>query len=226
MIDAVLFDLDGTLCAYRRPGDDILATAFERAGVEPLFSIGDYLADFDEHAPRGEPIDAQREACFVALAEAAGGDPDVGRSVARAYADQRDHSEVDPLPGAIETVDAVSADHRVGLVTNGPPGMQSTKLDALGLADAFETVVHGGHDAPPKPAPEPFHCALEALSVEPARALHVGNSLPADVAGAKAAGLRAAWLPDGAETDPGRHDPDYVLDSLADLAERPWRRTG
>jgi len=30
-VDTVLFDLDGTLCAYERPPDAVLALAFERA---------------------------------------------------------------------------------------------------------------------------------------------------------------------------------------------------
>lgn len=224
MIDGVLFDLDHTLCVYRRPGDEILASAFERAGVEPLFTMGDYLGAFEEYAPPGEPIDVQREACFSALAADAGGDPAVGRTVARAYAAERDHSRVDPLPGALDALEALAPDHRIGMVTNGPPDMQGTKLAALGVADAFETIVHAGHDAPPKPSPEPFHRALEALSVEPERAVHVGNSLSADVAGAKAAGLRAAWLPETPGADPGDHAPDYVLSSLAELSEPPWAR--
>ena len=224
MIDGVLFDLDHTLCVYRRPGDEILATAFEREGVEPLFTIHDYLGAFDEHATPGAPIDAQREACFAALAAEAGADPDVGRAVARVYAEERDHSEVDPLPGALEALESLATTHRVGMVTNGPPGMQGTKLEALGIADAFETIVHAGHDTPPKPSPEPFHRALDALAVEPGRAVHVGNSLEADVAGAKAAGLRSAWLPETPEADPGDHAPDYVIESLAELADPPWTR--
>ena len=221
-VEGVLFDLDHTLCVYRRPGDEILAGAFEAAGVEPLFSIRDYLHAFDEHAPMGEPIDVQREACFAALAAEAGGDPAVGRSVASVYAEERDHSQVDPLPGALEAIESLARSHRIGMVTNGPPDMQAQKLAALGIDDAFETIVHAGHDTAPKPAPEPFHRALETLGVDPGRAVHVGNSLEADVVGAQAAGLRAAWLPESAGVDPGEHAPDFVLDSLSELLEPPW----
>ena len=226
VVDGILFDLDHTLCVYRRPGDQILETAFEAAGVEPLFSIRDYLRNFDEHAPMGEPIDIQREACFAALAAEAGGDPAVGRAVADVYAEERDHSAVDPLPGAFEAIESLARTHRIGMVTNGPPDMQATKLASLGLEDAFETIVHAGHDTAPKPAPEPFHRALDALDLDPGRAVHVGNSLEADVVGAQAAGVRAAWLPGSDGTDLGEHAPDYVLDSLADLLEPPWGTEG
>lgn len=223
-IDGVLFDLDDTLCAYRRPSAAVLATAFERTGVEPCFSVEDYFRVFDDHVEPGWTIDRLREDCFAALAEQRGVDPDHGRAVARAYADERDHREVSCLPGAREALEALAGSHRIGLVTNGSPDMQAEKLDALGLADAFETIVHGGHDAPSKPSPEPFHLALDSLSVEPERAVHVGNSLEADVAGATAAGLRAAWLAGTTEADPGDHAPDYVLDSLSALAAPPWAR--
>src|SRR5699024_9714395 len=108
----------------------------------------------------------------------------------------------------------------VGVVTNGPPEMQSDKLAALGLDDAFETVVHAGYDAPAKPDPEPFHRALSALDGEPASAVHIGNSLSSDVAGAQAAGLRSVWLDDGSTPDPV---PDHTLASMEELANPPWR---
>ena len=226
VIDAVVFDLDGTICDYRRHGDDVLAEAFERVAVEPAFGIEDYYAVYEEYAGVAETVAAQREVCFGDLAERAGLPAEDGRTVARAYAELRDHGDVEFLEGADGALAALRDDYRIGLVTNGAPGMQSEKLAALGLADAFDVLVHGGHDAPPKPDPEPFRLALDALGVPAERAVHVGNSIEADVAGAKAAGLRAAWLRDG-EVPPadGRendHEPDYVLDSLADLLEPPW----
>jgi putative hydrolase of the HAD superfamily len=41
-----------------------------------------------------------------------------------------------------------------------------------------------------KPDPDIFHRALEALGVPPERAVHVGDTPAADVAGARAAGIR------------------------------------
>ncbi|MDZ7701455.1 MAG: HAD family hydrolase [Halobacteriales archaeon] len=220
-MDAVLFDLDDTLCAYRRPGRELLANAFDTVGVDPVFAIEDYHAVFDEYAGTAETIDAQREACFEALAEGAGADPAVGRAVARAFAADRDQGNVELLEGARTALHALAADHRLGMVTNGAPGMQAQKLDSLGIRDRFETIVHGGHDAPSKPSPEPFHRALEALEVSPDRAVHVGNSLESDVAGAQAAGLRAVWLRNG-EGPPSDLEPDVTIDALGELVDRPW----
>ena len=222
MIDAVLLDLDNTVCEYRRSGAEVLSTAFERAGIEPMFSAADYYEAVDEYADGSSMADI-RERCFVALAEEAGYDPGSGRTVAREYEAERDHRNVRFTPGAREVIDSLRADHRLGLVTNGSPEMQREKLAGLGIEDAFEATVFAGVDAPYKPSPEPFRQALNSLAVSPERALHVGDSLLADVAGAHEAGLRSAWVPGGdADPDPDP-SPDYVLGSLGDLREPPWR---
>jgi putative hydrolase of the HAD superfamily len=216
-VEAVLFDVDDTICEYRRRGDEILPEAFEQVGVDPFFTVEEYLDRYREFTEVSETMADLREQVFGTLARERGFDPGVGREVARAYAAERDHTDVRFRPGAREAIDALHGEFPIAVVTNGGPTMQSAKLDALGVADRFETVVHAGYDAPAKPDPEPFHLALDAVSVSPDRAVHVGNSLDSDVAGARAAGVRAAWLrPGDGHADPDPR-PDYVLDSLADL---------
>jgi putative hydrolase of the HAD superfamily len=226
-VDAVLFDVDDTLCRYRRPGSELLPLAFDRVGVEPFFGAEEYHERYPEFLAAADDVGSLRERCFETLAAERGRDPAVGRRVARAYAAERDHRNVRPLPGAREAVERLAADHRIGVVTNGGPSMQHDKLEKLGLDDAFETVVFAGYDTAPKPDPEPFRRALRALSVTPERAVHVGNSTRSDVAGARAAGIRAAWLVEDATsgTDPGPADPEptYTLTSMTDLHAPPWR---
>lgn len=218
-VDAVLFDLDDTLCEYRRSGAQLLALAFEDVDVAPFFSVNDYYGRYDEFIAESDSMVDLREHCFATLATERGHDPEVGRAVARAYAAERDHQDVRSLPGAQEAVEALTADHRLGLVTNGSPEMQRRKLNAVGLADAFEAVLHAGYEAPAKPDPEPFHLTLDALEATPEEAVHVGNSLTTDVPGAQAAGVQAAWLSDGSDPEPV---PEYTLNSLHDLCKPPW----
>lgn len=220
-VEAVLFDIDNTLCEYRRSATELLPLAFEDAGVDPFFEAADYYARYGEFTDESADVQDLRERCFAAIARDRDRDPETGRAVARAYAARRDHANVFAPDGAREALETIADEYAVAAVTNGGPEMQSTKLAALDLADHFPTVIHAGYDAPAKPAPEPFFAALDALDVSPDRAVHVGDSLESDVAGARAAGLRAAWLRNG--DGPGEHDPDYVLTSIRDLAERPWR---
>jgi putative hydrolase of the HAD superfamily len=221
-VDTVLFDLDDTLCTYRRTPADHLDEAFAETGVEPFFTAEGYLDRYREFAGDATTVDELRATAFAAFAEEEGHDPSVGRRVADAFSAARDHREVDPLPGVRETLDVLhERDHRVGVVTNGPPGMQGEKLDALGLADTFEVVVHAGWEGvPAKPEPDPFHRALDSLGAAPGRTVHVGDSLASDVAGAQAAGLDAAWLRQ--HDDAPAPTPEYTLDSLHDLAALPW----
>lgn len=226
-LDAVLFDLDDTLCTYRRPPGEVLSVAFESVGVDPFFSVESYFRKYDEHFEDASGIDDLRRRAFADLASERGRDSAVGRAVADAFAAERDHSNVDPVPGAGDVVRSLAADHALGVVTNGGRGMQRQKLDALPFADAFAVVVCAGDDAPPKPSVEPFEAALSTLDTRPDRAAHVGDSLSSDVAGARAAGLRAVWLR-GNDADAGSRsrktdpEPDHVLDSLSDLLEPPW----
>lgn len=218
-VRAVLFDVDDTLCEYRRSTEEMLALAFERAGVEPFFTHREYVTRYNDFADDSEGVADLRERCFVAIARDRDRDPDLARQVARAYTDARDHTNVRPLPGTREVLDRLQGTVPLGAVTNGSPAMQSRKLDALGFDEYFETVVHGGYDAPAKPAPDPFHAALETLGVAPDGALHVGNSVASDVAGAKRAGVRAALLETGAGAREEGPAPDHVLTSLGDLPE-------
>ncbi len=216
--EAVLFDIDDTVCEYVRGTGDILPVAFERAGVEPFFTAGQYEARFAEFAEQTDTIRELRAECFSTLARERGRDPEHGRAVARAYAAERDHTNVVFREGAREVLDAFDAEYRLAAVTNGPPGIQAAKLETLGV-DHFERVVHAGYDAPAKPAPEPFHAALEAVGTAPERAVYVGNSPETDVAGAQNAGVRAALLGDLVDPEPA---PAFLLESPRGLLARPW----
>lgn len=216
-IEAVLFDIDGTLCEYERTTDDLLPMAFERAGVEEFFSYRDYVDRYEAFLDDSDDIDDHRVRCFVDIAREKGRDPDLARAVARAYAAERDHTRVRWLDGAREVLERFEGEYGLAAVTNGSPAMQSQKLDALGV-DCFEIVVHAGYDAPAKPSAEPFEAALAAVGATPKEAIYVGNSLDADVVGAHNAGLRAAWLADGRTSDP-IPTPEYVLDSPGDLLD-------
>jgi putative hydrolase of the HAD superfamily len=220
-VDAVLFDLDDTLCTYERSADDILALAFERVRVDPFFDGAEYVDRLSEFTESGEDIRDTRRAAFGTFAVEAGHGEPLGEEIADIYAAERDQTNVRYLDGAQQALDALAEDYRVGMVTNGDPWMQSQKLAGLGIEDRFEVTVHGGHDAPYKPDPEPFHIALGALGVEADRAVHVGNSLSSDVTGAHAAGLRSVWLADGDTLDP-EPSPHHVVDSLRELVDEPW----
>ncbi len=59
----------------------------------------------------------------------------------------------------------------------------------VGLSAHFEELIVSARVGYDKPHPEIFRHALKLMDVSPARAAHVGDSYPADVLGARAAGI-------------------------------------
>jgi len=73
-----------------------------------------------------------------------------------------------------------------------------------------------------KPDPKIFRDALELTGWRRERVIHVGDSLHSDVGGALLAGIRSAWVNRAHRIhdigDLDRHQPDYELGNLNDLA--------
>ena len=89
-------------------------------------------------------------------------------------------------------------------------------LASLGLDRFFPVVAVSAIEETGKPGAEIFHRACRRLAVEPAEALHVGDSLAEDFEGARRAGLSALLL-DRLDRHP------EVADRITTLAELPDR---
>jgi putative hydrolase of the HAD superfamily len=214
---AVFLDLDETICEHPRSTADRLADAFESAGVEPFFEVSDFRRWLTRVT--ADSAVELREKCFTGIADEQGRDPADALAVARAYEDP-DPASVEFLPGAESALDALGARHDLALVTNGDRETQSAKLATLDIADHFEETTFTEPGGPVKPDPDHFHRTLSAMDLAADDAVHVGNSLRSDVAGAQAAGVPAVWLA-RVEEDVD-HVPDYRIDSMHDLHEPPW----
>jgi HAD superfamily hydrolase (TIGR01662 family) len=116
--------------------------------------------------------------------------------------------------------------YRLGTVTNrslgGQPFME--ELAHHGMLDLFETFAVSCDDGWLKPAPQLFQKALDELGVRPHEAVMVGDSLRADVMGAKALGMTAIWKrpPRPVEEDARLPDgslavPDFTIDHPGEL---------
>ena len=93
--------------------------------------------------------------------------------------------------------------------------MQSRKLECLALPPMFDTVLISDAEGVHKPDPEIFRRALERLGVDAAHACYVGNHPDVDVAGARAAGLRAVWRRDPFFAPP--READAVINGVGEL---------
>jgi putative hydrolase of the HAD superfamily len=83
---------------------------------------------------------------------------------------------------------------RIGVLTNGNTAQQNAKLAAIGLADLVDVVCASESLGVSKPDPRAYQQVCDALDVEPADTLMIGDNLELDVLAARRAGLTAHHL--------------------------------
>lgn len=214
VIEAVLFDLDGTL--YDR--DKLAAALFdeqyaafehELRGVSRERFLRDVHA-MDEHGHGSKEQGYPRLVQDWGLEAALG-----GRLIDHFWQRLLAHCYLAP-----ETSTTLAELRRrrmkLGVITNGGIPMQRRKLAALGLEHAFDTVVVSGEEGVSKPDSEIFRRALARIGVSARRAVFVGDHPVADVDGAHGAGLLAVWKFVPYWPPPAMPDPP-VIDCLSEL---------
>ncbi|MYH41528.1 MAG: HAD family hydrolase, partial [Chloroflexi bacterium] len=83
----------------------------------------------------------------------------------------------------------------------------------------FDAIAISGEIGAVKPDPAIFEVALSGLGVPGDDVWHVGDSPGIDVAGARAAGLKAVWINrSGRRLGEGEPEPHMEIRSLAELA--------
>ena len=101
-------------------------------------------------------------------------------------------------------------------VSNADTAPLRAAIDKHGLR--FDYVVTSESVRSYKPDAEIFRHALARLGAEPARAIHVGDSLHSDIGGASRLGIHTAWLcRDVRIHDIGACRPDAVIPTLTHL---------
>ena len=123
------------------------------------------------------------------------------------------------LPGAEETVQALSKKYRLFLVSNGTATVQHSRLTSAGLYPYFEQVFVSQEIGFNKPGKAYFDRCFERIpGFDPKKALMVGDSLTSDIKGGINAGVRTVWI-NPKHKDCGDIRPDYQLDALSQLPE-------
>lgn len=126
--------------------------------------------------------------------------------------------------GAEETLDALGGRYRLGIIsdTGVTPGTLIREyLDQRGLLRRFASTVFSDETGYCKPHPTQFRRALRELDAEPREAIHVGDLLRTDIAGAQAIGMKAVWVQTEGRTAPDHTQPDYTITRLSQLLAIP-----
>lgn len=183
-LDAVLFDMDGTLIDSEK--------LWSLALAEVATELGGELSE----TTRAEMVGTDLVNSVQMLLDDLRVDADpavVQRLLVSATADWFGKA-TEWRPGAQRLVDAVrAAGLRTALVTSTHRNLTSVALELIGR-DNFDVIVCGDDVARTKPHPEPYVTALRQLSVPATHAVAIEDS-PAGSSSATAAGLITLVVP-------------------------------
>lgn len=192
-LDAVTLDAHGTLMQLRDPVPALLGALAAR-GVERSAEAvrTGFLAEVAHYAPRAsdghdeESLARLQHECADVFLDTVDAELDVDEFTPVFVASL----QFELLPGAFESLERLRAlGLALAVVANWDLSLHRL-LDEVGVTRYFAAIVHAAR----KPEPDGLVQALEALRIEPARALHIGDD-DADARAAAAAGMHFARAP-------------------------------
>jgi putative hydrolase of the HAD superfamily len=215
----LLFDFGGTLDAEGIPWKERFHRLFEEEAREELpaarFDPAFYAADdalvgtIPRELPFRETVARLSESVARGLALADSG-------AANRVAGRFTREALERLAASERLLSELSGRYRLGVVSNFYGNLERVCADA-GIAPHLSAAIDSVAVGFEKPDPRIFRAALERLHAEPAEALFVGDSLPRDMAGARALGMPHVWL--SPEKREACCPEDSVIDRLARLPE-------
>ena len=238
MIDTVLFDLGDTLLYFDGAWDEVIAEA-RQAMLESLRRDGLRLEDsfLDAFYARMQAYYRERDTEFIertmqyhlehALVEA-GLANTPAQVVARALEELHNVTQAHWIPeaDALPTLERLQAEgYRMGLVSNAADDPNTQELvDKGGFRPFFEVILSSAAEGIRKPNPRIFQAALDRMGVQAGQAVMVGDTLGADVLGARNAGIYSIWITRRADTPANRAHagtirPDATIATLAQLPD-------
>lgn len=208
-IDALLFDLDGTLLDSDDEGVEALARWLERLRVRDA-----------RHRARRivMRLETPANALVTALDTVGLDTPLLGLSERLRHPRRRTTPRFRIVPGADEALRLLAPSYRLAVVTTRGRRDARAFLEAFGLSDLFETVVTRESTWRLKPHAAPVRHAAERLGLPPHRCAMVGDT-PVDMRSARQAGAWAIGVLCGfGERDElERAGAHLILDSPAEL---------
>lgn len=218
-LQVLCFDLDDTFWDIRR--------VLERAEQEVAWFLARHYPRLARHTradllaaraalgrerpERAHDLTWLRTEVLARLAVDEGYPAQVGREAFDVFIAAR--NQVDLFPDVRPALERLGGQYRLATFSNG-----NADLATIGLAPLFAVSLNAERVGVAKPHPEAFTAVAREIGCEPARMLYVGDDPLADVAGARAAGLRTAWINRHGAAWPEAHPPaDLEITDLAHL---------
>ncbi|EJG0973079.1 HAD-IA family hydrolase [Vibrio parahaemolyticus] len=123
------------------------------------------------------------------------------------------------FPGVKEMLTDLRKHYKLVVITNGPIFSQHPKLKATQMDEWVDHIIVGGEESEEKPAASIFQKALNLVDVKPEEALHIGDSLAADIAGANNMGILSVWVNATGASNPTEITPNFEIRETVELKE-------
>ncbi|MCC3844157.1 HAD-IA family hydrolase [Vibrio parahaemolyticus] len=123
------------------------------------------------------------------------------------------------FPGVKEMLTDLRKHYKLVVITNGPIFSQHPKLKATQMDECVDHIIVGGEEPEEKPAASIFQKALNLVDIKPEEALHIGDSLAADIAGANNMGILSVWVNATGASNPTEITPNFEIRETVELKE-------
>ena len=124
----------------------------------------------------------------------------------------------DFFPGIVDFLAQARKNYTLVVITNGPEFSQLPKVKQVKLFDHVDHVIIGGQEPEQKPASSIFNKALTLANCQADEAVHIGDSLTADIAGANNSGIKSVWIKhQQAQNNDVGITPDYILEHPSEI---------
>ena len=121
-------------------------------------------------------------------------------------------------PDAETTLKSLHGKYKLAIVSNFAIPECVLKLLKLGGIDKlFDVIVVSGAVNKRKPSPEIFNSTLKMMGVSAGEAVFVGDTIDADIEGAKAVGMKAVYIERRIQEASERFCSDHTIKSLGEL---------
>ena len=222
-VRAICFDLDNTLWEIEpvlARAERILADWLERrypqipAAFSPVEVQRVREALVAERPDQAHDFTFLRRETLARVAVAAGYNRDSADDIAR-EAFELWHSarnQLTPYAEVVPSLGRLRGRYRLATLSNG-----NADLVRIGLAHHFEVTLHAAALGCAKPDSRAYEFLAQALTLEPAEILFVGDEPHADVVGPRAVGMQTVWVNRGGVVWPAALPAADA--SISDLAE-------